>query len=297
MSNLSQEPTTVKNPLINKKIFIYPVIREGGWLNDIHKHHDGAFLFTGAKIIIQGVPFDQSTGRLIDPLTDSEKEFYYSSYSALQIERNRLSIYDKDCYWNDFTMKLTKEPLMLNLNDALDFLKYKFLMAQKDLIAPSWDERYNTAIYKYAVRDIEQEEDKKVDNINKKHIVMETIAKNRNSFAKLVNILKLYYLQRNMVRDFKRASLNTLIIEIDKITEQDIKGLYDLLQDKNYAVKMFIYDAIDCGAITQVNAYEYKIAEIDNLFLMRDLVDFISSAKNQGTRVRIQQMIDAKQKT
>ena len=64
MSNLSQEPTTVKNPLINKKIFIYPVIREGGWLNDIHKHHDGAFLFTGAKIIIQGVPFDQSTGRL-----------------------------------------------------------------------------------------------------------------------------------------------------------------------------------------------------------------------------------------
>ena len=290
-----QEPT-IKSPLLNKSVYIYPIIRSGSWLQDIHKHHDGAFMFTGTKTVIMGVPFSNSQDRSIDPLTEEEKLYFYSDFSKLRIKEGTLSVFSPECYWNTFKVKLSKEPFKLNLSDDLDYLKWAFLKAQTDLIAPTWESRYDKGHYKYAIRDIGEEENQKAINVNKKFVVYDHIGKIRENYGKLLNVLKLYNLSKNIIKKYTNATHNALVVELDNISSQDIEGLYKIFEDPKFELKLFIYSAIDCGAIKRLDAYEYSIIDVDTPMLMRDIVEFLEAAKNQLVKAKITTKIEEYEK-
>jgi hypothetical protein len=77
-------------------------------------------------------------GQLSNTLTDSEKLFL-ENYMGL--EHNALSIYlKKDNYWRGYQVRLSKSDNILDLSIPEDFIKYKVLLTNKDLICPSLKE-------------------------------------------------------------------------------------------------------------------------------------------------------------
>lgn len=79
-----------------------------------------------------------SSGMYVNALTDKEKAYLEE---IMGLEYNALSIYKKvDNFWENYTVRLTKQDNFLNLADPDDYIKYKILLANKDYIASSLQE-------------------------------------------------------------------------------------------------------------------------------------------------------------
>ena len=88
-----ETPTETKNYLINKKVKVVPVPRNGGWLPE---DHDGAFMYTGC-FLETCLPVDSRRKQLVQILTRDEQEFFETE---LFLKPGDLSIYKKvDNFW------------------------------------------------------------------------------------------------------------------------------------------------------------------------------------------------------
>lgn len=106
-----------------------------------------------------GVP-KLSSGSYVNVLTNQEKTCIEE---ALGLEVNALSIYKKqDNFWDNFNVRLTKQDTVLNLSRPEDYLKYKVLLANKNIIASSIQELedHPKASYQFVIIN-EQDETKK----------------------------------------------------------------------------------------------------------------------------------------
>lgn len=84
------------------------------------------------------------SGMYTNILTDSEKSYLED---VMGLEYNALSIYNKkDNFWDDdnpigiSTVSITKDGIKLDLSNPEDYIRYKILLANKNLIAPSTQE-------------------------------------------------------------------------------------------------------------------------------------------------------------
>lgn len=98
-----------------------------------------------------------SSGRYVNVLTDDEKNFLED---IMGLEVNALSIYNKiNNFWDDSNdngiskVTLAKQDNYLDLSDPEDYIRYKILLANKDLIAPSMKvlEDYPKATYQFVI--------------------------------------------------------------------------------------------------------------------------------------------------
>lgn len=75
------------------------------------------------------------SGQLKDVLTKEEKAFLES---YLGLEDNALSVYNiENNFWKKFKVTVRKDGESLDLSDGMDYIRYKVLLANTDLIAPS----------------------------------------------------------------------------------------------------------------------------------------------------------------
>jgi len=282
----------VKSPLINKAITIFPVKRRGGWLPP---EHDGSTLYTGATIKKTGLLYDNDTRRTIDPLDEIEKEWFYKHGESLGIGNGDLSIHKKKNFWTKFSVDLTKDPLTLNLNDPMDFLRYKFLLAQIDIMAPSWEERFDKGTYRFAVRDYEKEASISVKRIAKEKEVNRYFYKIENDEYKLKALLKMYFYTKGMKRNIpSNANINNLTNDVYEIIKEDLDKLYDVIMDTNFENKLLIYESIDGGNITKLSASEYQIEGQEDILTMTELVKFLADKKNQHIKAQLEAKLEKK---
>ena len=98
-----------------------------------------------------------SSGRYVNVLTDSEKDFLEE---LMGLPPNALSIYKKvDNFWDDANeagiskVTLRKQDNYLNLANVEDYIRYKILLANKDYIAPSLEalETNPKATYQFVI--------------------------------------------------------------------------------------------------------------------------------------------------
>lgn len=98
-----------------------------------------------------------SSGRYVNVLTDSEKDFLEE---LMGLPTNALSIYKKvDNFWDDANeagiskVTLRKQDNYLNLANVEDYIRYKILLANKEYIAPSLEalETNPKATYQFVI--------------------------------------------------------------------------------------------------------------------------------------------------
>lgn len=126
------------NCLRNERIIVRHVPKQTGIVTDSRHTLYGGMSEKTVRVFV--VP-KLANGKLVNILTDSEKEYLEQ---AMGLEYNALSIYKtQKNFWTDpdnrgiNQVRLRKQDNILDLSDPAQYIKYKILLANKDVIAPS----------------------------------------------------------------------------------------------------------------------------------------------------------------
>lgn len=233
----------VVNCLRNERIIIRHVPKESGIVRD-PKHILYGGMAEGAVRWFT-VPKLQS-GAYINVLTNSEKSFLED---IMGLEYNALSIYNKtDNYWDNIQVRLTKQDNFLNLADPDDYIKYKVLLANKDMIAPSLQdlEDHPKATYQFVII----HENEEVNSSKKK---MNATMQSYMEFGKIqdkADVLKTIIETIDGRPVAKNTKIEFLQEKVGKLIQADAKLFLRIAADPLLSTKVLIKKAIEGGLIS-----------------------------------------------
>lgn len=296
METAVMEKTTFKLP--NKKILVTPIKRKGSWLPP---SHEANFLFKHSAFSIT-IP-RTLMGELVDPLTDEERDYFESPKGGLALKPGDLSIYKKtrdrkgdeilNNYWTNFKVKLTKDVLELDLSKPLDYLRYKVLLANTSLIAPSGAEKYKKGTYKFALVEQGWEDTEKVKSSNSKKEAYKTFGRMDSSPEKMKDFLSVYYTIKPGGKSVPvNAKMDFLIAEIEKIVESDVDTFNSITKDKDYDTKIMITKAMRAKALER-DGQSYRTPEGKTIGQnLKETIQFLTNPANSEEVLKIQARID-----
>lgn len=147
------------NPLINKKVVVKIV--EKAFLNITNQKHtlaNGMHENSKRSFV---VPVN-ANGTYKSILTKEEQDFFEEYFN---LEKGDMSVHKKnDNYWDDKNVVLGKFDNYLYLNNAEDYIKYKILLANDQVICPSMEDLHKRpkATYMYVLQS-----DEEIEKINR----------------------------------------------------------------------------------------------------------------------------------
>jgi hypothetical protein len=306
---LQKEAVEVKEEKVlfslpNTKVHVKPIIRSGKWLPD---GHSGSFMYDHTSIGIQ-VPIDRNTGRLKNPLTPEEREFFENN-SDLDLEGGDLNPYRKtDNFWHDFRVIVRKTDdivtdktvlMTLDLSDPIQYLQYKVLMinSQPDggLVAPEWDQRLMSGTYRIALQHEGQQFTDKIKKADSMKKAYKYLSKIDSSGETMFDFLTIYYLEN---AKSKRPSDNShkdfYYSEIQDLIDSDLNGVCEIIDDTvNYDFKLLIHRGLKTGALKMVAGG--NIETIDGIPVGKSLyqsIQWLKDDKHQDEYLRLKNQID-----
>ena len=247
-----EEMSEVKvNPLRNEKVYVRWVPRDNG----LPKNHaayggkvDGAYV----RFV---VPVLRSTNQYKNILTNAEKDYLEE---VLGLDYNALSVYKKENnYWDNYQVRIenAKEGLHLDLNDPEDYIKYKVLLANSDLVAASVQERIDRpkATYQFEiVREAEEDtlETAKMDATMQSYKEFGKIENDLDTMRVLVELLDARPYSANEKAVFLKSRISQLI-------QNDPKKFLAQITDPLLHAKVLIRRGTEVGVLTKRGDYYY----------------------------------------
>lgn len=239
--------------LEDREVKLMPIVRPGGMFSD--PNHDGAFMFTGTVVEFV-LPFDIKHNRYPTVFKDVNEQTAFETLLGVELNPYKTG---KDNYIKNLKIRIIKDDKLmkfgytLNLSDPMDALRYRILRIVPQ-VAPSWAEKDSSPAYKFALVDaqeIEQTKSKKADAKKKAYMFLGKI---ENSQKKMLDFLRVFG-----ERPANNATIDWLKGQIDTIIDNPAKlvKMLELIDDPNYEIKLFIEDAVDCGAITKKDRKYY----------------------------------------
>lgn len=194
-----------------------------------------------------------SSGVYVNVLTDKEKAFL--EYT-LGLERNGLSIYKKENnFWDNFMVALGKEDNYFDLRIPMDYIKYKVLLANSELICPNLDTLVSKpkASYKFVLF-TEGEEDRK----NKKALTSTMEAykefgkyeEDKYTLKTILEIIQQKPISPNTKLDWIQNQINASI-------QQNAKLFLSVVKDEFLLQKVLIKRGVDAGIISNRGGFYY----------------------------------------
>ena len=238
------------NPLRKERVIVRFVPKENDNIVD-RKHVAFGGMMDGA---VRGftVPV-LSNGTYKNVLTDNEKTFLEE---VLGLEVNGLSVYNKkDNYWDNFLIRLTKQDTILDLSDPEDYIKYKVLLANKDLIAPSMKElrEARRATYEYVIMEPNEEFSDSRNRVNNTMKCYEEFGAIKDKFDILRCIIETVdgrTVASNTKIEFLQAKATDLIASNPKL-------FLETITDPLLNTKVLIKKAVEANLISKRGEYYY----------------------------------------
>ena len=290
MEKKGEEKKTFKLP--NKKVTVRLVDRKRGSIAD--KNHVGYNLLPGATIEIS--PRNKKGERVVNcPLTREEREFFEDKRrSGMAFNEGDLSPYaaDKVNYWRTRESKviLDSNPIEYDLSDGADYIKWKTLLSNDDLIAPDSASEYSKKSFIFVLESNEEAEKKVVVRGDKKKRAWKLAAKMEDNRQGMIDFLTVVG---------KRPSASSkkgfLVSAVDAFVEDNIEEFLTVLEDDKYETRILLTKAVQVKAIKK-EGYKYFLAdgtelckrgEVNNL---ASALEFLTAAENQD----ISLMLEAK---
>ena len=313
-----EEPKKEKVAVIEKKIIwgsylekrtveVKPIESSGKWKKLLVAGQDltkEPFMFNKVKKSFQ-VPLVSARhgGGIKVILDDIEKKMikkYVEKYPEGMTERQffeeelgtDLSPYNapEDNFWRTdkkSRVTLTKQGLTLNLNTALGMLRYKILLSNTNLIAPSYEDRKKRATYEFMV-------------VNQGKLISKKAEAGKlktKAFAEYGRIVSSDSNMKGFIRSLGRTiptnyNSDWLETEILQVLEESPAGFLKIVQDPAYKGKIFMQQAVEAGAIKKMNDRRYTL---DNGFEIGDLpqaLRWMEDPENQDMYMRIKTQIE-----
>ena len=287
-STNSENIEEIKSCLVNKKVYVKFIPRNYmGISNQKHILYGG---MAENSVTILTVPVLDSTGTYKNVLTKNEKKFLEE---FMGLEYDALSIYKKvDNYWDNFIVRLTKQGIVLDLSDPNDYIKYKVLRANNDIIADSLETLRDRPRPTYKFYMTIEDEETAIANDN-----MTAIMKCYKEFGKyesdydtlkcVVELIEGRPLSSNTKLDAIKAKVNTLI-------QERTKEFLKTITDEYLSEVVLIKKALSSGVIAKRGDYYYLASDNRPLCnnnenpVLSVAARYISLPKNQELRLLIE---------
>lgn len=194
-----------------------------------------------------------SSGAYVNVLTNSEKEYLEM---IMGLEYNALSVYRKvDNYWDNYMVRLTKQDNFLDLSSPEDYIKYKVLLANKDIIAPSIRILQDTpkATYQFVI--VSEGDENRMAKSN-----MNATMQCYKEFGKIeddIDVLKVLVETIDGRPISSNTTLSFLQTKVNSLIQADSKLFLRVISDDLLNVKVLIRKSIEKGLIVNRGTYLY----------------------------------------
>lgn len=235
------------------------------------------------------------SGALVNVLTNAEKDFL--EYE-MGLEKNELSIHNKkNNFWKGYSVTLTKQDTTFDLSDPEDYIRYKVLLANKELICPSL-KHYNEQrkmTYEYVVIN---DTDEVKATTNDMTISMEAsvelgkILENKKTLKYVTEIVSGRPIAANSSLEFIQA-------QAFKEMQANPKLFSSVAKDSSLRTKITIADAVSAGIIRKKNDLYYlastseALCETNGEPTLDVAAKYLDSAKRQELRLIIEAKVKA----
>lgn len=250
-----EEPTLI-NCLRNERIVVRHIPKEKlGITNPKHVLYGGMAENAARTFVVPRL----TSGLFVNVLTDTEKAFLED---LMGLEYNALSIYKKkDNFWSDNNpygisrVRLTKQDNYFDLSDPEDFIRYKILLANKDIIAPSLQALQDSpkATYQFVIIS-EGEENKKIkdsmSNTMKCYKEYGKVETDADTLRVIIESIEGRPLTSQTKLEFLQTRINSLI-------QADSKLFLKVITDPLLQTKVLIKKSIEAGIISNKGNHLY----------------------------------------
>lgn len=231
------------NCLKNEKIIVRHINKETGIVRDPRHILYGGMAENAVRWFT--VP-RLASGVFVNVLTKAEKDCLEE---IMGLEYNALSIYNKtDNFWENYSVRLTKQDNILNLSVPDDYIKYKVLLANKDLIAPSMQilEDRPKATYQFVI--VQENEElsmtsKKVSSTMAAYMEFGKLQDNYDALKTIIETIEGKPISKTSKIEFLQDRVNRII-------QADSKTFIRVAKDPMLPTKILIKKAIDAGLIS-----------------------------------------------
>jgi hypothetical protein len=276
--------------LPNKKVKVKPNFDNAGWIKN--PKHVAFFKVEGAYESYP-VAMDRS-GKLKNPLTKEEKDFLEKE---LGYENNELSVYNKNGVLAEMNIRLTKDPLELNLEDPFDYLRYKVLLTCSDKIAPSVKERKAKQTYKFYIEDEQDLISLTKEKANFVQQAWKEYGKMEDEKLKLIAFLKVY--GQVMKKPVDKVDINSKIdflqSKVVEIVEANPKAFVELVTSEDFDTILLIASAVETGVLRK-DGTKYSIPDggdhIGNT--LKEAIAYLKAPVNQDLVFTLEEQIKLK---
>lgn len=240
---VDKEEEPFVNCLRNERIIVRHINKETGIVRDPRHILYGGMAENAVRWFT--VP-RLASGIFVNVLTKAEKDCLEE---VMGLEYNALSIYNKtDNFWENYSVRLTKQDNIFNLSVPDDYIKYKVLLANKDLIAPSMQvlEDRPKATYQFVI--VQENEDlamtsKRVNSTMAAYMEFGKLQDNYDALKTIIETIEGKPIARTSKIEFLQDKVN-------KIIQSDSKTFIKVAKDPMLPTKILIKKAIDAGLIS-----------------------------------------------
>ena len=254
----AKQPATIDEPIVNclrnERVIVKHVPKETGIVRD-PKH----ILYGGmAEGAVRWLTVPRLTsGMYVNVLTNAEKACLEE---VMGLEYNALSIYNKvDNFWDNYQVRLTKQDNILNLAEPDDYIKYKVLLINKDIVAPSLQdlEDHPKATYQFVIiheNEESQASKKKMNATMQAYMEFGKIQENADILRTIIETIDGRPTSKNSKIEFLQE-------KVGKLIQADARLFVRVATDPLLSTKVLIKKAIEGGLISNRGGMLYLKAD------------------------------------
>lgn len=159
-----------------------------------------------------------------------------------------------------YKVELTDKTIRLNLNNPLDFIRYKILLANDEEVAPTFESRLDRK-YSFYCQKLEEVDKNKADNLELRFKAIKLILDMGDDLNKLRNALLVLY-KGDVTKISREISTHTCKTMLEEYAVKNTRLFIDLLENPEYNLHVMLYKGLETGAITR-RGHEFRLGYAD----------------------------------
>lgn len=228
-------------------------------------------------------------GSFVSPLTKEEQDFLEH---CMGLEPRALSVYLKnDNYWENYTVRLKRTDTYLDLSNPTDYINYKVLLTNTELIASSLSALENAPKQTYQFVLVSEEEQNTRSNLK-----MNTTVNAYRLFGKMESdYSKLKFMVETMGGKPVGATtkLEFLQGQAHELLQNDPKLFVAIAEDKFLDIKILIFKSVEKGFLKRIGDYYYDennqpLAAPNTDPTLSSAALYLNDVKNQALKFKLE---------
>jgi hypothetical protein len=299
---IETETEQLENFLIDKVVKVMPIVRPNSWsykyqiTEDGKDKTNGAYQFNTAVTYLS-IPISKRNGLIIRPLDNikkvktvqfpddeiTEQEFFERmlGLNKGELDTNKKRTDEKgntypDTFWQKLgTVKLRNEANLLDLSNPMDMIKYKVLMLNKNVVAPSPNEKNRKRTYRFMIVDQEVAEVQEKEELNTKLEAFSWFARIKADIEQLKEVMWLYD-----SRITNTTNYDYVFAYVGKIVNDSPTNFLKIVQDIHKDSKLLLMRAVKSGALVISKEKTYQFLDGKDIGSQIQAIKWIEDPEN-----------------